>query len=223
MKVSGEAVRSLQVVFMLNWYFVSKQSLSFSPDYFPVLDSYGHQCMQIIASGPDSDWASIMQAFFLAIATATDHILITSPYFIPNESILTALKTAAMSGVKVELIYPYVSDSIIVQAASMSYMKEILEAGVNIFLYTKGFIHAKTIVVDGVLSSVGTANMDYRSFDQNFEVNAMIYDTNIARQLTTHFEEDKLQCVPLQLSRWQQRPLRKRLIESSSRLLAPML
>ena len=101
--------------------------------------------------------------------------------------------------------------------------KEILEAGVNIFLYTKGFIHAKTIVVDGVLSSVGTANMDYRSFDQNFEVNAMIYDTNIARQLTTHFEEDKLQCVPLQLSRWQQRPLRKRLIESSSRLLAPML
>jgi cardiolipin synthase len=223
MKVSGEAVRSLQVVFMLNWYFVSKQSLSFAPGYFPELDDYGHQCMQIIASGPDSDWASIMQAFFLAIATATDHILITSPYFIPNESILTALKTAAMSGVRVELIYPYVSDSIIVQAASMSYMKEILEAGVNIFLYTKGFIHAKTIIVDGVLSSVGTANMDYRSFDQNFEVNAMIYDTGIARQLTTHFEEDKLQCVPLQLSRWQQRPMRKRLIESTSRLLAPML
>ena len=223
LKVSGDAVKSLQIIFFLNWYFVSKETLSFSEEYFPEIEPAGNQCMQIAASGPDSDWASIMQAFFLAFSTATDHILLTSPYFIPNESILTALKTAAMSGVRVELIYPYESDSTIVHAASMSYMKEMLESGVKIFLYTKGFIHAKTMVVDGVLSSVGTANMDYRSFDQNFEVNAMIYDVAIARQLTKQFEQDKEQCVTLQLSRWQQRPIRTRLIESSSRLLAPLL
>jgi cardiolipin synthase len=223
LKITGDAVKSLQVIFLLNWYFVSKETLSFNDVYFPEIAPQGTHCMQIAASGPDSDWASIMQAFFLAFSTATDHILISSPYFIPNESILTALKTAAMSGVRVELIYPYKSDSVIVQAASMSYMKEILEAGVRIFLYTKGFIHAKTIVVDGVLSSVGTANMDYRSFDQNFEVNAMIYDVGIARELTQQFEEDKEQCVVLQHNRWQQRPIRKKLIESISRLLAPML
>ena len=223
LKISGEAVRSLQIIFLLNWYFVSKETLSFNDVYFPEIEPQGTQCMQIVASGPDSDWASIMQAFFLAFSTATDHILISSPYFIPNESILTALKTAAMSGVRVELIYPYESDSTIVHAASMSYMKEMLESGVRIFLYTKGFIHAKTIVVDGVLSSVGTANMDYRSFDQNFEVNAMIYDVGIARQLTAQFDEDKEQCVLLQHNRWQQRPVRKRLVESVSRLLAPML
>ena len=223
LKVTGEAVRSLQIIFMLNWYFVSKESLPMNDTYFPALPEIGKQCMQVVASGPDSDWASIMQAFFLAIATAKKKIQITSPYFIPNESILTALKTVAMGGVKVELMYPYVSDSTIVQAASMSYMREILEAGVKIHLYTKGFIHAKTIVVDGILSSVGTANMDYRSFDQNFEVNAMIYDEGIAHQLSDQFEEDKKQCVPLQLSRWQQRPIRKRLVESVSRLLAPLL
>ena len=180
LKVTGEAVQSLQITFILNWYFVSNETLPMSDTYFPDLPPFGNQYMQVIASGPDSDWASIMQAFFLAIATAKKSILITSPYFIPNESILTALKTVVMGGVKVELMYPYVSDSTIVQAASMSYMKEILEAGVIIHLYTKGFIHAKTIVVDGILSSIGTANMDYRSFDQNFEVNAMIYDETIA-------------------------------------------
>ena len=223
LKISGDAVKSLQIIFLLNWYFVSKESLTFNDEYFPAIAPLGNHCMQIAASGPDSDWASIMQAFFLAFSTATDHILLTSPYFIPNESILTALKTAAMSGVRVEFIYPYSSDSIIVQSASMSYMKELLESGVKVYLYTKGFIHAKTMVVDGVLSSVGTANMDYRSFDQNFEVNAMIYDVGIAEQLTRQFEQDKEQCVRLQLSRWQQRPIRKRLIESSSRLLAPLL
>ena len=223
LKISGDAVKSLQVIFLLNWYFVSKKTLEFDQNYFPELEQKGNHCMQIAASGPDSDWASIMQAFFMAFTTATDHILLTSPYFIPNESILTALKTAAISGVRVELIYPYKSDSSIVQAASMSYMKEMLEAGVKIFLYTKGFIHVKAIVVDGVFSSVGTANMDYRSFDQNFEVNAMIYDVEIAKKLTQQFESDKQQCVTLQLSRWQQRPLRKRLVESASRLLAPLL
>lgn len=223
LKVSGEAVYSLQVVFMLNWYFVSKSSLDFSAKYFPDMEQPGTQCMQIAASGPDSDWASIMQAFFVAISTAKNQVLITTPYFIPNEPILEAIKTAALSGVDVQIIFPHKGDNAIVQAASMSYMKEVLEAGVKVNLYSDGFIHSKTIVVDGLVSSVGTANMDFRSFDQNFEVNALIYDKKIAEQLVNQFEEDKLHCVPLFLNRWQQRPIRRRLAESASRLLAPLL
>jgi cardiolipin synthase A/B len=216
-------VNTLQVIFMLNWYFVSNKPLHFSANYFPGSYTEGNQCMQIAASGPDSDWASIMQAFFKAISTAKKQILITTPYFIPNEPILTALRTAALGGVDVQIIFPHKGDNKIVQAASMSYMKDVLEAGVKVHLYTGGFNHSKTMVVDGILSSVGTANMDFRSFDQNFEVNAFIYDRQIARELTDQFNEDKTHCIPLQLSRWQQRPVRRRLAESASRLLAPLL
>jgi cardiolipin synthase len=223
LKVEGDAVYSLQIVFMLNWYFVSKSSLEFSSQYFPDIDVYGNQCVQVAASGPDSDWASIMQAFFVAISTAKSQILITTPYFIPNEPILEAIKTAALGGVDVQIIFPYAGDNAIVQAASMSFMKEVLEAGVQVHLYTDGFNHSKTIVVDTIVSSVGTANMDFRSFDQNFEVNALIYDKNIAQQLINQFMEDRKHCVALRLSRWQQRPIRRRLAESASRLLAPLL
>jgi cardiolipin synthase A/B len=223
LKVEGEAVYSLQIVFMLNWYFVSKTSLKFTNRFFPNVGNPGTQCMQIAASGPDSDWASIMQAFFVAISTAKSQVLITTPYFIPNEPILEALKTAALGGVDVQIIFPHDGDNAIVQAASMSYMKEVLEAGVHVNLYTGGFNHSKTMVVDGILSSVGTANMDFRSFDQNFEVNALIYDRKIAGELIAQFMEDKTHCVPLFLSRWQQRPIRRRLAESTSRLLAPLL
>jgi cardiolipin synthase A/B len=223
LKLEGDAVYSLQIVFMLNWYFVSKSSLEFSLQYFPDMEINGNQCVQLAASGPDSDWASIMQAFFTAISTARKQVLLTTPYFIPNEPILEAIKTAALGGVDVQIIFPYGGDNAIVQAASMSYMKEVLEAGVRVHLYTDGFIHSKTMVVDGIVSSVGTANMDFRSFDQNFEVNALIYDKTIAQELIEQFFEDKDHCVPLQLSRWQQRPIRRRLAESASRLLAPLL
>jgi cardiolipin synthase len=223
LKVEGEAVYSLQIVFMLNWYFVSKTGLKFSSQYFPDVGNPGKQCMQIAASGPDSDWASIMQAFFMAISTAKSQVLITTPYFIPNEPILEALKTTALGGVDIQIMFPYHGDNAIVQAASMSFMKEVIEAGVRVHLYSDGFNHSKTIVVDEIVSSVGTANMDFRSFDQNFEVNALIYDRGIAQQLIAQFNEDKTHCVPLHLSRWQQRPVRRRLAESASRLLAPLL
>ena len=223
LKITGEAVYSLQIVFMLNWYFVSNKNIAFTSTYFPEFEVKPTKYVQIAASGPDSDWASIMQAFFVSISTAKSQVLISTPYFIPNEPILTAICTAALGGVDVQIIFPYKGDSPVVHAASMSYMKEVLEAGVKVFLYSDGFSHSKTIVVDGILSSVGTANMDFRSFDQNFEVNAFIYDESIASQLIDQFEEDKNHCIPLHLSRWQQRPIRRRLAESSSRLLAPLL
>lgn len=223
LRIEGGAVHSLQIAFILNWYYAAKEKLGFSKQLFPTITTGGNQCVQIAGSGPDTDWASIMQAFFVAINSATKRVWITSPYFIPNEPVLTAIKTAALSGVDVQIIFPYKPDSYIVHAASMSYMKEVLEAGVKVHLYTKGFIHAKTLLVDDVFSSVGTANMDYRSFDQNYEINAMVYSENFATELASQFKEDVEQCIPLQLSRWEQRPIRKRLLQSIARLLAPLL
>ncbi|VAW28049.1 Cardiolipin synthetase [hydrothermal vent metagenome] len=223
LKIEGNAVHSLQIAFLLNWYYAVKEKLDFTKGLFPNIISKGSQCVQIAGSGPDTDWASIMQAFFVAITSASKRVWITSPYFIPNEPVLTAIKTASLSGIDVQIIFPHQPDSYIVHAASMSYMKEMLEAGVKVHLYTKGFIHAKTLLVDDVFSSVGTANMDYRSFDQNYEINAMVYSVTFAKQLENQFLEDVAQCVPLQLNRWEQRPIRTKLLESIARLLAPLL
>lgn len=223
LRIEGNAVQALQISFLLNWYFASKETVEFKSNLFPKLDIIGNQCVQIAGSGPDSDWASIMQAFFMAITSAKKRVWITTPYFIPNDPVLTAIKTAALSGIDVQIIFPYHSDGKIVHLASMSYMKEVLESGVRVHLYTRGFIHSKTLLVDDVLSSVGTANMDFRSFDQNYEINAMVYDPDFADELATQFLKDMEHCIPLQLSRWQQRPIRRRLLESVARLLAPIL
>jgi len=223
LRIEGNAVYSLQIAFLLNWYYAAKEKLSFTRNLFPTIHSNGKICIQIAGSGPDTDWASIMQAFFVAINSATKRVWITSPYFIPNEPVLTAIKIAALSGIDVQIIFPHQPDSYIVHVASMSYMKEVLEAGVKVHLYSKGFIHAKTLLVDDVFSSVGTANMDYRSFDQNYEINAMVYSETFAAQLEKQFLEDVEQCVPLQLNRWEQRPIRTKLLESVARLLAPLL
>ena len=223
LKIEGNAVHSLQIAFLLNWYYATKQQLNFDTYLFPEIITKSNQCVQIAGSGPDTDWASIMQAFFVAINSASRRVWITSPYFIPNEPVLTAIKTASLSGIDVQIIFPYTADSKIVHYASMSYMKEVLEAGVKVHLYTNGFIHAKTLLVDDVFSSVGTTNMDYRSFDQNYEINAMVYSESFASELEEQFLKDVGQCVPLQLSRWDQRPIRKRLLQSTARLLAPLL
>ncbi len=223
LRIDGDGVRQLQIQFMLMWKFVSKEKLPIKISYYPILPTYKNTALQIAVSGPDSDWASIMLAFFKAISVARKYIYITTPYFIPNDQILTAIQSAALSGVEVKLLIPLKSDSVIVQAAMMSYVKELLSAGARVFLYKAGFIHAKTIVIDDSLSTVGTANMDYRSFNINFEVNAFIYDKEITAQLKQQFYVDLKSANELFLSRWEKRAITKRLIESSARLLAPIL
>ena len=223
LRIDGDSVRQLQIQFMLMWKFVAKKKLPITISYYPEVPTYRNISLQIAVSGPDSDWASIMLAFFKAISVARNYIYITTPYFIPNDQILTAIQSAALSGVEVKLLIPKKSDSVIVQAAMMSYVKELLLAGARVFLYNSGFIHAKTIVMDDSLSTVGTANMDYRSFNINFEVNAFIYDREIACELKQQFNDDLTHADELFLSRWEKRPLTKRLLESSARLLAPIL
>lgn len=221
LRIVGEAVHSLQVIFLTDWYFVSKQVIN-DDKYFPKSSISERRLVQITASGPDSDWASIMQAYFAAISTANDHIYIATPYFIPNESILTALKTASLGGVDVRIMLPYKSDSHLVYRSTLSFVSELLEAGVKIYFYHKGFNHAKLMLVDGIFASVGTANMDIRSFDQNFEVNAIIYDEEVNNYLESLFLKDLKLSFNFTLEEWNNRHWLNNFKESLARLLSPL-
>jgi cardiolipin synthase A/B len=222
MKIEGEAVNSLQVVFLIDWYFVSDQIIN-DKYCFPKTRIKNTQLVQITASGPDSDWASIMQAYFYAISTAGDYIYIANPYFIPNESILTALKTVALSGVDVRMIIPGKADSFLAYNGTMSYVEELLEAGIRVFYYQKGFIHSKILIVDDVFASVGTANMDIRSFDDNFEVNALIYDVDLSIELKNYFLNDLSNCFEANLELHRKRNFKRRFVESFARIFSPLL
>ena len=222
LKIEGEAVNSLQVVFLIDWQFVSKQTIV-DKKYFPKSRIACNQLVQITASGPDSDWASIMQAYFGTISTAREYVYISNPYFIPNESILTALKTASLSGVDVRIILPGESDAFFTYYGTLSYVEELLEAGIRVFFYQKGFIHSKLIMVDDIFSSVGTANMDLRSFDDNFEVNALIYNEDICQVLKKSFFDDLSHSHEVILSEYRRRKFRRKMMESVARVFSPLL
>lgn len=222
LQIEGEAVSSLQVVFLIDWFFVSEQVIR-EEKYFRTEKADEHHLVQITASGPDSDYASIMQAYFAAIASAQSSIYISSPYFLPNESILTALKTASLSGVDVRVLLPSRSDSKIVFWATRSYVTELLEAGINVYFYEKGFPHSKLLIVDGVLSSVGTANMDIRSFDQNFEISALIYDEAISKELQEYYLNDLANSSHITQDAWESRARWDSIRESVARIFSPLL
>ena len=225
LRIKGGAVGALQSSFVLSWNFAAKDSMEIEEILLPKQKSATQKpvAVQIAASGPDSDWANIMEAMFCAINSAHKSILITTPYFIPNSSILTALTTAARSGVEVKIIIPYESDSVVAQYATDSYIDECLNSGISLYRYRKGFIHAKTLVIDDMFSSIGTANMDYRSFSMNFEINALIYNKEFNQQMRGQFHLDLQECEEVTLERWENRNLIRRLKESFSRLFAPLL
>lgn len=225
LQVRGDAVYMLQAIFMMDWAFVKGEShFRLQEDiYFPAHNVRERHFVQIAASGPDSEWEAIMQAYFTAIVSATESVHITSPYFIPDDSMLMAIKTAALSGVDVKIIIPARPDHKIVYWATHSYLEELVEAGVQVYLYEKGFIHAKILIVDGLLASLGTANMDIRSFYHNFEVNALIYDEAIVQRLEDDFQQDLKDSRHVTWGDLYDRPLRQKLKESSARLFSPLL
>lgn len=225
MRIRGAAVGSLQSSFFLSWNFVAKTDNTLDESYFPKGKPMINDpiAVQVIASGPDTDWENIMEAMFTAINTATKCICITTPYLIPNSQILTALTTASRSGVDVKIIIPKKSDSWAAQYATDSYIEQLARSGIRIFRYGKGFVHAKTMVIDDVFSSIGTANLDYRSFSLNFEINALIYNKGINLQMRDLFKTDLKECEEVDYDRWMQRGLARRLQESFSRLMAPLL
>jgi len=225
LRIEGEAVGSLQASFLLSWDFVADNKFELLDDHFPKTHFSGSDtvAVQIAASGPDTDWPNIMEAIFTAINTARDYIYITTPYLIPNEAILTALCTAGRSGVDVRIIIPYESDSWAAQYASDSYIEQLIISKVRIYRYTKGFIHSKTMVIDDLFVSIGTANLDYRSFSLNFEINALLYDHGKAREMKSIYHDDLKECDEVEKERWLERGLGRKLQESFTRLWAPLL
>lgn len=223
LRIVGESVKSLQISFFTTWDFVSNEKIKIDISYFPEVNCKNDVAVQIANSGPDTDWPYIMEAMFTAINTAEDYIYITTPYFVPNDQIITALQVAAKSGVDVKIIIPKNSDSWVVKHATNSYLERLLDANIKVYRYTKGFVHAKTMVVDDIFSTVGTSNMDYRSFNINFEVNAFIYDVENSKTLKQHFLEDLKHADEIELSRWLKRPKIEKLKESYSRLWSPLI
>ena len=223
LRLEGEAVGMLQIVFITDWFFVTKKLLADYDKYLPKTHVRDETMIQIVTSGPDSDWASIMQAFFSAISHAQHHIYISSPYFLPNEAILTAVKVASLSGIDVRIMIPSRSDSKIVYWASRSYIGELIEANVKVYLYRKGFNHSKLIMIDGRFASVGTANMDIRSFEDNFEVSAILYDRAITESLEADFLRDLERSRLVTREYWESRPLLHNMYEAMSRLFSPLL
>ena len=224
-RLQGAAVGALQSSFFLSWNFVAEDDFGLDEKHFPRIKPEINDpiVVQIVASGPDTDWENIMEAMFTAINTARKRICITTPYLIPNSQILTALTTASRSGVEVKIIIPRKSDSWAAQYATDSYIEQMARSGIRIFRYKKGFVHAKTMVIDDAFSSVGTANLDYRSFSLNFEINALIYNERINRQMRELFETDLQECEEVDYERWKERGLTRKLQESFSRLWAPLL
>lgn len=226
LKIDGPGVQYLQYLFLGDWNFCAKDTLQPTKMFFPApssLSAKGNKVVQITASGPDSDMPTILFSMLQAIHLATEEILITTPYFIPGESLLDALIIAALSGISVKLLVPGISDSRIVNAAARSYYNDLLAAGVEIYLYQKGFVHAKTLVSDRKLAIVGTANMDYRSFDLNFEVNAIVYNSETAGELSDIFYEDIKDAQQVDISAWNRRSKYRQLFERTARLVSPLL
>jgi cardiolipin synthase len=222
LKVVGGGATALQIIFMADWYFVSKEILK-GENYFKAFEAGTGKLVQITASGPDSDWESISQAYFVAIASATDYVYISTPYLMPTPDIVTALKTSALGGVDVRIIVPGLSDAITPKWGTNSFVEELLEAGVKVYFYKIGFVHTKVIIADGLFCSVGTANLDFRSLETNFEVNAMIYDEETAGILVSQFLEDQEKSELVVLEEWIKRPRINKIKESFSRLVSPML
>lgn len=222
LKVTGGGATALQIIFMADWYFVSKEILRGESYFKPFVPGNG-KLVQMVASGPDSDWESIGQAYFAAIASAAESVFISTPYLMPTADIVTALKTSALGGIDVRIIVPGMSDAITPKWGTNSYIEELLDAGVKIYFYKAGFIHSKVIVVDGIFSSVGTANLDFRSLETNFEVNAMIYDEETAGILASQFIEDQAKSDQVILEEWVKRPRINKIKESFARILSPML
>ena len=224
LRIDGPGVYYLQYLFISDWNFccpkaLKPEQLHFVPNKVIKENTY----VQIAASGPDSFQLSVLFSILQAIYLAKEEILITTPYFIPGDSIIEALRIAALSGLSVKLLVPGISDSKFVNAASKSHYNDLLQAGVEIYMYRKGFVHAKTLVTDGKLSIVGTANMDYRSFELNFEVNAIIYDRRFAEKMRKVFFDDLNDSQKIDPKRWYKRPAYRQFPEKIARLFSPIM
>lgn len=191
LKIQGNAVLALQTRFLMDWNAaVSNHKLEYEENYFPLIDKKGHANIQVVSSGPDSDLEQIKKGYIKMISMAKESVFIQTPYFVPDDSVLESIQIAVMSGIDVKIMIPNKPDHPFIYRATMYYAEAMVNAGAEVYIYDNGFLHAKTVVVDGDICSIGTANFDIRSFKLNFEVNVFIYDDKIAKQQEQFFYED---------------------------------
>lgn len=221
-QLDGKSVYSLQARFLTDWFYTNHTMLT-SSDYYPPLESKGSTITQIVTSDPIGEWRDMMQGLVMMIANTKRYLYLQTPYLLPTQHILVALQSAALSGVDVRIMIPKVNDSLLIQKASMSYLDDLLSAGVKIYLYRRGFIHSKMFIADDSLSSVGSTNMDFRSFEHNFESNAFFYDKDLAMELKKVFLDDQKDCMLLTRTLWKRRRWHHKVAESILRLFAPLL
>lgn len=228
LRLTGGAVYGLQRAFLVDWYFVDRTLITdriYYPPFSEIESQTSNNCLtQIVTSGPTNPYPEIMQGYVRIIQSAHRYIYIETPYFLPNEPVLFALKTAAMAGVDVRILCPCRPDSRFVEWASRSYLREAHEAGVKIYLYQSGFLHSKLMVCDDALTTCGSTNVDFRSFENNFEANAFIYDEGMALRMKSIFLKDQESAILLTDLPQRLHPhFWKRLGESFTRLFSPLL
>lgn len=222
-KIIGKGVHGLQAAFLIDWYVVSKQQLN-NKEYYPSAPIYSKDnIIQICTSGPVGQWRSLLQATIFTIANAKKYIFIQTPYFLPTEAINQALQIAALGGIDVRLMLPKRSDTRTANMATHSFIDEMVKAGVKVYFYKPGFLHSKIIITDDLLTCIGSANMDFRSFEHNFEINAFVYQPSFAIQMREVFLQDMDNCERVIPSQWLKRSLKQRLAESFMRLFSPLL
>ena len=218
----GAAVNGLQASFMADWYFVTGMLVS-GKCYYPISGVGDGSYVQTVQSNPVGDVRSIYSGYMKLLSLAKEYVYLQTPYFMPDEPFLQALKNASLSGVDVRLMLPMHSDSVVADYASMSHLGALLNSGVKVFLYKGGMLHCKMVVCDDYLSSIGSANLDSRSFFYNFEVSAFVYDKDVASELRDVFLNDMKWCCQLTADDYRKRPLLKRCVESLVKLFSPLL
>lgn len=221
-KVEGKAVAGLQTSFLIDWYSSRKEFLV-SDTYFPTLEVKGSGLMQLVTSGPVGQFKDIHLGILQAIANAKECIYIQTPYFIPTDALLLNIQMAAMRGVDVRLMLPRHSDTTFVHIASMSYLKSVLDAKISVFFFEAGFLHSKMMIIDNSLTITGSANMDVRSFEHNFEIDAFIYSEESCEKAKDIFFKDMEQSTFLLVEEWEKRSRFEKFKESVMRLFSPLL
>ncbi|MGB5238066.1 MAG: cardiolipin synthase [Flavobacteriaceae bacterium] len=222
LRIEGMSVNFLHFVFLSDWLFVSRENL-IKKGMLQKFDAIGNTAVQIVSSGPDTDYPNILQQYLYILYQAKDYVYIVNPYLVPNATLSLALKTVALSGIDVRILLPEKSESAMIHWTVRSYLGRFLEAGVKVYLYQTGFIHSKVIISDNSVCSIGTANLDVRSLEQNFEVNALIYDEKVTlemkKQMSLFVESSRL----LTVEEHRARPSSDRIKEKLARLSSPLM
>ncbi|MEZ3549930.1 MAG: cardiolipin synthase [Muribaculaceae bacterium] len=221
-RVRGDIIESLIYSFVIDWNFLKKDPEM--PKVVPAPVTLNNSTgVQLLTSGPTETWNNLSMVFLKAISSARKTIYIQTPYFLPTDALLSALQSAALAKVDVRIMMPEKTDSVLLHYASFSYITQCLKAGIKVYLYEPGMLHAKAMIIDDELVTAGSTNFDFRSFENNFECNLFIYDSCINRTMRDIFFSDLQNCRKLRLSEWRHRPLSQRFLESLLRLVSPIL